>query len=116
MFDIGFWEITLIAVVALLVVGPQEFPALVRNIGRLLGRVRRFVGSVKTEFETEINKAEEIKQRIAEEARIAEAHKILDEKRFAAVRAEETAKASVTGSGAPSPSPADGNKNEAAKT
>ncbi|NOY62665.1 MAG: twin-arginine translocase subunit TatB, partial [Gammaproteobacteria bacterium] len=34
MFDIGFWEITVIAVIALLVVGPDEFPQLVRSVGQ----------------------------------------------------------------------------------
>jgi len=62
MFDIGFSEIVLIAVIALLVVGPQEFPALVRNIGSWLGKARQFMGAVKTEFEREINKADEIKR------------------------------------------------------
>jgi sec-independent protein translocase protein TatB len=62
MFEIGFSEIVLIAIVALLVVGPQEFPALVRNIGSWLGKARRFMSSVKSEFDREINKAEEIKR------------------------------------------------------
>jgi sec-independent protein translocase protein TatB len=84
MFDIGFSEIVLIAVIALLVVGPQEFPALVRNIGSWLGKARQFMGAVKTEFEREINKADEIKRLMTKEMEIAELHKDLDPHRRAA--------------------------------
>ncbi len=84
MFDIGFSEIVLIAVIALLVVGPQEFPALVRNIGSWLGKARQFMGAVKTEFEREINKADEIKRLMTKEMEIADLHKELDPHRRAA--------------------------------
>src|SRR3569833_967450 len=75
MFDIGFSEIILIAVVALLVVGPKEFPTLVRNVGKWVGAIRRTVNSVKTEFEQEVHKADEIKRLMAREVEFAEAHK-----------------------------------------
>jgi sec-independent protein translocase protein TatB len=78
MFDIGFSEIVLIAVVALVVVGPREFPALIRNIGSWLGKTRQFMNAVKTEFDREINKADEIKRLLAKEVEIAELHKNLD--------------------------------------
>lgn len=84
MFDVGFSEIVLIAVIALLVVGPKEFPALVRNIGSWLGRIRQFMGAVKTEFEREINKADEIKSLMTKEMEVAELHKNLDPHRRAA--------------------------------
>lgn len=78
MFDIGFWEIALIVVVALLVVGPEEFPSLVRNIGLWLGKMRRFVTDVKNDFETEVNKAEELKRLLGRESQIAELHQQID--------------------------------------
>lgn len=81
MFDISFWEILVIGVVALLVVGPNEFPALVRKVGHWLGRARQLATAVKTEFHREIEKTEEIKRRMEEEMRVAEMHKILDETR-----------------------------------
>ena len=84
MFEIGFSEIVLIAVIALLVVGPQEFPALVRNIGSWLGKIRQFMGAVKTEFDREINKADEIKRLMTKEMEVAELHKNLDPHRRAA--------------------------------
>lgn len=84
MFDVGFSEIILIAVVALLVVGPKEFPALMRNIGSWVGKARQFMNAVKTEFDREINKADEIKRLMAKELEVAELHKSLDPHRRAA--------------------------------
>ena len=81
MFDIGFWELLVIAVVALLVVGPERFPGVLRDAGVWLRRARQFASSVKTEFEREVNKAEELKRLMAREAEIAESHKTHDPNR-----------------------------------
>ncbi|MBF8268635.1 MAG: twin-arginine translocation protein, TatB subunit [Gammaproteobacteria bacterium] len=54
MFDIGFWEIILIGVVALLVVGPDKFPGLIRDVARWAVKLRRFVMDTKREIEREI--------------------------------------------------------------
>jgi len=91
MFEVGFSEIILIAIVALLVVGPQEFPALVRNIGSWLGKARQVMNAVKSEFDREINKADEIKRLMAREAEIAELHENLDPHRRAAPAAHDKA-------------------------
>ena len=108
MFDIGFSEIVLIAVIALLVVGPQEFPALVRNIGSWLGKARQFMGAVKTEFEREINKADEIKRLMTKEMEIAELHKDLDPHRRAAPPSAEEQNAGASSATAEKISPAVG--------
>ena len=79
MFDIGFLELVLIGVVALLVVGPDEFPGMVRNIGRGLGKLRGFLGSVKSDLDFEIDKANEIKQMMEKEAEIARLHEIIEQ-------------------------------------
>ncbi|MBI1195296.1 MAG: twin-arginine translocase subunit TatB [Gammaproteobacteria bacterium] len=79
MFDIGFWELMLVGVVALLVVGPEDLPALLRTAGTYVGKARRFISDVRAELDMEVNRAEEIKRRIAEEARIAELHEVIDE-------------------------------------
>lgn len=81
MFDIGFTEIVLIVVVALLVVGPKEFPGLVKQVGSWLGNVRQFANSVKGEFDKEIHRAEEIKQLMAREAEIAASPQHTDPRR-----------------------------------
>ena len=77
MFDIGFWEIVLIGIVALLVVGPDEFPTLLRNAGRSIGKVRRFLSSVKSDLDFEIDKANEIKRLMTKEAELSELHNML---------------------------------------
>lgn len=79
MFDVSFWELVVIAVVTLLVVGPNEFPTVVRKVGSWIRDVRRFTAAVKADFNREINKAEELKKRIAKEAEVAEMHKVIDE-------------------------------------
>lgn len=51
MFDIGFWEFSLIAIVALVVVGPEKLPELTRTAGKLIGRARRTMRELKYELE-----------------------------------------------------------------
>ena len=60
MFDFGFWELILIMVVALLVVGPERLPGLARQVGLWLGKAKRFISSVRSDIEREI-RAEELK-------------------------------------------------------
>ena len=79
MFDIGFWELTVIAIVALLVVGPEELPTLARTTGRWINKARNFMGEMKDELESEVDRGKELKERIAEETKIAEAHRTLSE-------------------------------------
>ncbi|HFD78974.1 MAG TPA: twin-arginine translocase subunit TatB [Gammaproteobacteria bacterium] len=67
MFDIGFWELTVIAVVALLVIGPERLPRVARTAGLWLGRARRFVSSVKADIDREIA-ADELKKTLARQA------------------------------------------------
>jgi len=54
MFDISFTEIMVIAVVALIVVGPEQLPKVARTLGHLLGRVRRYVSDVKNDIQREM--------------------------------------------------------------
>ncbi len=61
MFDIGFWEIMIIAVLALLVVGPERLPGLARQAGRWVGNIRRFVSSARSDIERELQ-TEELKR------------------------------------------------------
>ena len=53
MFDIGFWEFALIAIVALLVVGPDKLPGLMRTTGQLMGRAKRTMRELKYDLERE---------------------------------------------------------------
>lgn len=54
MFDLGFQEVFLIGIVALVVVGPERLPAVAANIGRWIGKTRRFVAGVKSDFAKEL--------------------------------------------------------------
>ncbi|MBI3140836.1 MAG: Sec-independent protein translocase subunit TatB [Rhodocyclales bacterium] len=54
MFDIGFSELMVIALVALIVIGPERLPRVARTAGHLLGRLQRYVGDVKADINREI--------------------------------------------------------------
>jgi sec-independent protein translocase protein TatB len=77
MFDIGFWELSVIMVVALLVVGPERLPGLARKAGMWAGRARRFVSSVKQDIDRELA-AEELKRIMAEQADSKPLHDIVE--------------------------------------
>jgi sec-independent protein translocase protein TatB len=54
MVDISFWELIVIALVALLVIGPERLPAVARTLGHWVGKGRAFVNSVKTDIDNEL--------------------------------------------------------------
>ncbi len=54
MFDVGFWEIALIGIVTLLVVGPDRLPEVASTAGRWVLKMRRFVAGVKADFNREL--------------------------------------------------------------
>jgi sec-independent protein translocase protein TatB len=54
MFDIGFSELMVIAIVALLVIGPERLPKVARTAGHLLGRLQRYVNDVKSDIQREL--------------------------------------------------------------
>ena len=63
MFDIGFSELLVIGVVALIVIGPQKLPRVARTVGHLLGRMQRYVADVKADINREIELEELRKMR-----------------------------------------------------
>jgi sec-independent protein translocase protein TatB len=54
MFDIGFTEIFVIGVVALIVIGPERLPRVAKTVGHLFGRMQRYVSEVKADISREI--------------------------------------------------------------
>ena len=54
MFDVGFSELMVIGIVALMVIGPQKLPGVARTVGALLGRMQRYVNDVKADINREI--------------------------------------------------------------
>jgi len=61
MFDFGFWELSIVMVVALLVVGPERLPKLAGQAGRWLGKAKRILAGIRSDIESEI-KASELKE------------------------------------------------------
>ncbi len=66
MFDIGFSEIVVIAVVALVVIGPERLPKAARTMGHLFGRLQRYVNDVKADIsrEMELDELRKLQQQV----------------------------------------------------
>ncbi len=64
MFDASLWELMLILVIGLLVVGPERLPGLARTAGQWLGRAKRMVNNARSDIEREL-RAEDIRQMMA---------------------------------------------------
>jgi sec-independent protein translocase protein TatB len=75
MFDIGFTEIVVIAVVALVVLGPERLPKTARTLGHLFGRLQRYVAEVKADInrEIELDELRKLQQQVKTAARDFEA-------------------------------------------
>ena len=67
MFDIGFPELLLVSVVALLVIGPDKLPETVRTIALWIGRIKRGLSDIKADIEKEIG-ADEIRRQLHNES------------------------------------------------
>ncbi len=63
MFDIGFSELLVTGVVALIVIGPEKLPRVARTVGVLAGRLQRYVSDVKADINREIELEELRKMR-----------------------------------------------------
>ena len=70
MFDVAFSELLVIAVVALLVIGPERLPKVARTLGALTGRMQRYVAQVKEEVNREVRfqELQQLQQEIQETA------------------------------------------------
>ena len=55
MFDVGFWEILLILVMALVIIGPERLPSAARKAGFFVGKARRYIEGVRSEVESELD-------------------------------------------------------------
>jgi len=64
MFDFGFWEIAIIGVITLIVVGPERMPALARKAGLVVGKLNKFLSKVKKDINEEL-KTDEIKEQLS---------------------------------------------------
>ena len=78
MFEVGFSELLMVGLVALLVIGPERLPKAARIAGYWLGRARTTVATVKAEIKQELH-AEEMRQLLQQQALTEDLNKILDE-------------------------------------
>lgn len=62
MFDIGFWELVIISIVSLLIVGPERMPGLIRDVGRWVRSIRRFVVQTRQDLERELDFQEDFRE------------------------------------------------------
>ncbi|MGR9045933.1 MAG: Sec-independent protein translocase protein TatB [Gammaproteobacteria bacterium] len=78
MFDVGFWELCMVGLVSLLVIGPERLPKAARIAGFWLGKTRNMVAAVKAEIKEEL-RAEELRQVLKEQAALEDFHKAVDD-------------------------------------
>jgi len=73
-FDVAFSELVVIALVALIVIGPERLPQLARTAGHLWGRVQRYVTTVKNDIsnEMDVEEARKMKQSLMQQASVVE--------------------------------------------
>ena len=63
MFDIGFWELVLISVVGLVVLGPERLPVAIRSVSKFVGAAKSMANSVKDELSHEL-KVQELQENL----------------------------------------------------
>jgi sec-independent protein translocase protein TatB len=110
MFDIGWSELLLIGVVALIVIGPKELPGALRTLGQWTGKLRRMAAEFQGQFQEAMREAEmvDLKKQVDDLTMQAQGYASLDP--LAEVRKEVEStrhqiEASMTGEGAAAPSP-----------
>lgn len=96
MFDVGMLELFLVAVVALLVVGPERLPKLARTAGMWLGRGRRFISTVKDDIDREM-KADELRSILEKQKQSNPLHEVVEDtkKTFSDIKADTEAAINV---------------------
>jgi len=78
MFDIGFSEMFMVVVIALIVIGPERLPAVARKIGKYVGKAKRTFENVKREVQSELE-TDELNQRLKENNILADTKDAINE-------------------------------------
>lgn len=71
MFDLGFTEVTVVCIVALIIVGPERLPKLAKTIGIFFGKAQRFIADIKHDIDEQVrsDEIEEIKKSVDDAAK-----------------------------------------------
>lgn len=96
MFDMGFTEIILIGVIALIVIGPDKLPGVARNVGRWVGKMQRFVAGVKSDIASELQTDELRSMLSSQEDQIRELKTMVKETQTDLERTAKDAHQSIT--------------------
>ena len=113
MFDIGWTELIVVAVVMILVVGPKDLPRMLRTFGQTVGKVRRMAGEFQSTFNDALREAEQqadIADMKAQVEKAANFDPLGDLKK--SIEADAPKKASA----ANAPKPGNGNETASGKT
>jgi len=78
MFDIGFWELVLVSVIALVVLGPERLPGAARQVGQWVRRIRGLAYVAQQELEREL-KISELRQQLKEHPEAQQLHRLRSE-------------------------------------
>ncbi|MEC9344205.1 MAG: Sec-independent protein translocase protein TatB, partial [Pseudomonadota bacterium] len=89
MFDIGWTELFVVAIVALFVVGPKDLPGMLRTVGKTVGNLRRMAGDFQRQFNDALKEAE------LDEVRKAASFKPLEEARKSAMAFQDSVNNSI---------------------
>ncbi|HYA46778.1 MAG TPA: Sec-independent protein translocase protein TatB [Burkholderiales bacterium] len=105
MFDVGFSELMVIAVVALIVIGPERLPRVARTLGHLFGRLQRYVNDVKADIarEMELDELRKFKSSFEDAARGFESAAQNVQSEVSKTESELNALAASTDPAAPAP-------------
>ena len=71
MFDVAFSELVVIAIIALIVIGPEKLPKVARTLGLLLGRMQRYINTVKADIgrELQFEELQQLQREMRQDAR-----------------------------------------------
>ncbi len=81
MFDLSFWEIVVIGIIAVIVVGPERLPGMAYTAGKWITKVKRFVANARAEVESEFNTAELRKLMNVQEEEMQKLRKLVEDTR-----------------------------------
>ena len=96
MFDMGFQEIVLIGIIALIVIGPERLPSVARSIGLWVGKMQRFVAGVKSDIANELQTDELRNMLSSQEDQIRELKSMVKETQSDLERTAKDAQRSVS--------------------